>query len=66
MREEYIRDFYNVIIGVLEYRDNGDVWVRKWPATYLGYYDCRSNVTREFPSQKVLSQGNTVGSLLYR
>lgn len=66
MREEYIRDFYNVIIGILEYKDNGDIYARKWPATIVGYYDKDQDVTREFPSQKIVSQGNTVVSLLYK
>lgn len=66
MKEEYIKNFDQTIIGILETDTNGDQRVRSWPGRQIiGYYYSSRNVTTDFFG-RILSQGNTVTSLLYK
>ena len=62
-REEYVRDFYNRILGKYEYKDNGDIVVRDFYNRILGYYIKSQNVTTDF-YRRTIAKGNAVGMLL--
>lgn len=65
MKEEYIRDFSGMIIGIVEYKDNGDQVVRSFASRQiLGYYRKAENHTTDFLG-RILSRGNTAISLIY-
>ena len=65
MKEEYIRDFSGVIIGIVEYKDNGDQVVRSFASIQiLGYYRKAENHTTDFLG-RILSRGNTAIALIY-
>jgi len=66
VKTEYIRDPYNIIIGIVEYLDNGDKRVREFPSQkILGFY-MKSTDTTTDATYRILSQGDTVISLLYK
>lgn len=65
MADTYVRDFYGVILGVVEDRDNGDQIFRAFPSRQiLGYYRKSIDRTTDFYG-RILSKGNTGISLIY-
>lgn len=65
MKEEYIKTFKGVIMGILITEDNGDQTAKDFNSRQiLGYYKARYNHTTDFLG-RVIAQGNTVVSLIY-
>ena len=66
MTEEYIRTFDKKIIGIIETDEKGNQTARAFPGRQiLGYYKKDRNVTTDFYG-RVLTNGNTVISLIYK
>jgi len=66
MKEEYIKNFDNTIVGSIETRDNGDQIARNFPGRQIvGYYRKAQDHTTDFYG-RIVSRGNTVISLLYK
>lgn len=64
-KEEYIRDFQQNILGIIETDANGDQIARAWPGRQiLGFYRARYDYTTDFLGV-ILARGNTVVSLIY-
>lgn len=64
MAKEYVRDFYNRIIGSLE--DTGDeIIARDFYNKVLGYYRKRDNITQNF-YRKVIGKGNLLSGLIWQ
>lgn len=62
---EYIKLFDQTIIGIIETDRNGDQIARDFPGNQiLGYYRAKTNFTTDFYG-RMLSEGNTVISLIY-
>lgn len=66
MGKEFIRDFNNQIIGTIETKPNGDIWLRNFSQVVLGIYEKSTNTTRDFNTRRIISKGNTLLGLLYR
>lgn len=66
MTEEYIRDFTSQkIIGIIRTESNGDqVAIEYVTRRILGYYRKKINKTTDLFG-RILSEGNSVASLLY-
>lgn len=64
IRTEKITKFpSNMIIGILEYFDNGDITAREWPShKILGYYKASSDKTTDFYG-RILTNGNSIQML---
>ena len=66
MTTEYIKDFSQKILGILETDANGNQTVRNFPGRQiLGYYKKDRDVTTDF-SGRIISRGNTVIALIYK
>ena len=64
MKQEFIRTFEGVIIGILETDTNGDQIARAFPGRQiLGYYRAKYNHTTDFYG-RIVAQGNTVASFI--
>lgn len=63
MRIENIKDRDGKIIGFMEFRDDGDIYVKDFSGRYLGFYDSRIDKTKDFYG-RILFQGNMVGALI--
>lgn len=62
--EQMIRDFFGQIIGIVWNYDNGDQAILSFPGRMIkGYYRKQRNCTTDFYG-RVISQGNTVMTLL--
>lgn len=66
MSKEFIRDFNNQIIGSIETKPNGDIWLRNFSQVVLGIYEKSTDTTRDFNTRRIISRGNTLLGLLYR
>ena len=65
-KEEFIRAFNSEIIGIIEYKNNGDQIAKSFPSRQiLGYYRKAQDWTTDFYG-RVISRGNTVISLIYK
>lgn len=65
-KEEYIKTFEGVIIGIIETKENGDQLARDFSSRMiLGYYIKSRDVTTDFYG-RVVSRGNTVVSFIYK
>ena len=64
---EYIRDFdTRMVIGMLETRDNGDIYAIEFNSRkILGIYRVSTNDTIEFDTRRVVTKGNSVVSFIY-
>mgnify|MGYP004650998645 CR=1 FL=1 len=62
-RKETVKDFHNRIIGYYIYKDNGDIEARDALNKILGYYRRHTDTTTD-AYNRILSRGNTIGSLL--
>ena len=66
MTTEYIKDFSQKILGILETDTNGNQNVRNFPGRQiLGYYKKDMDITTDFYG-RIISRGNTVISLIYK
>lgn len=64
MKDEIIRDFYGVPLGIITNQPNGDVVARDFLSRQiLGYYRKNIDKTTDFYGRP-LTQGNTVLSLI--
>lgn len=64
-KEEYIRDFYGRILGIIRTQDNGDKEAVSFPGLQiLGFYKAQYNHTTDFYG-RVVAQGDTVVSFIY-
>lgn len=64
-KEEFIKDFKGVILGIIETKDDGDQVARNFPGRQiLGYYRKTQDHTTDFYG-RILSRGNTVISLIF-
>jgi len=66
-QDEYIRDFdTRQIIGILRYKDNGDIYAVEFSSRQiLGIYRKSTDDTIEFNTRKVVTKGNSVVSFIY-
>lgn len=66
VREEYIRDFdTRMIIGILRYRENGDIEAVEFSSRkILGFYRVAHDQTTDFLGRMV-AKGNCVVSFIY-
>ena len=66
MTTEYIKDFSQKILGILETDTNGNQTVRSFPGRLiLGYYKKDRDVTTDFYG-RIISRGNTAIALIYK
>jgi hypothetical protein len=66
MKEEYIRDFNKVIIGIIQTDAEGNQTGRLFNSRKIvGYYTVKDNRTRNFLLQ-IVSEGNTLVNLIYK
>lgn len=66
MATEYIKDFSQKILGILETDANGNQTVRSFPGRQiLGYYKKDRDVTTDFYG-RIISRGNTAIALIYK
>ena len=66
MTTEYIKDFSQKILGILETDTNGNQPVRSFPGRQiLGYYKKDRDVTTDFYG-RIISRGNTAIALIYK
>ena len=66
MGTEYIKNFNNVIIGIVETDAKGNQIIRNFPGRQiLGYYKKDQDITTDFYG-RILSRGNTTISLIYQ
>ena len=66
MKEEYIRDFNKVIIGIIQTDSNGEKTARLFNSRKIvGFYSPKDNRTRNFMLQ-IVSEGDTLVSLIYK
>ena len=63
VKTDTVRDFYNRIIGYLEYESNGDITVRDFYRVIKGKYDAKQDVTRDFYG-RIVAKGNVASMLL--
>lgn len=65
--EEYIRDFdTRQIIGILETKDNGDVYAYDFfTRKILGIYRVSTDDTIDFEKRQIQTKGNSVVSFIY-
>ena len=65
MKEEYIRNFNKVIIGIIQTDAEGNQTGRLFSSRKIvGYYTVKDNRTRNFMLQ-IVSEGNTLVNLIY-
>lgn len=65
MKEEYVKTFNGIIIGIIETKDNGDQVARNFPGRQiLGYYRKAEDHTTDFYG-RIISKGNTAIALIY-
>ena len=64
-KEETIRAFGGQILGTIYTDSDGSQTLKKFGGLILGTYDAQSDVTKEFGG-KIISNGNTLISLLYK
>ncbi len=64
---EYIRDFdTRMIIGILETKDNGDVYaIDFFTRKILGIYRVSTDDTIDFDRRQIQTKGNSVVSFIY-
>ena len=64
---EYIRDFdTRMVIGMLETRDNGDIYAIEFNSRKIVcIYRVSTNDTIEFDTRRVVTKGNSVVSFIY-
>lgn len=65
MLGEPIREFSGKIIAWEERKPNGDIVVRNFIGTIIGWYDAGCDVTREFGG-KVVAKGDAHGMFIGR
>ena len=66
MKEEFIRDFNKVIIGIIQTDNEGNQTGRLFTSRKIvGYYTVKDNRTRNFLLQ-IVSEGNTLVNLIYQ
>ena len=66
VKEEKIRDFSGLIIGLVQTKDNGDKAALDFPSRLiLGEYIKSQDHTIEFPSRQIVARGDTVVSFIY-
>lgn len=66
MDTEYVKDFTGNMIGIIEYKNNGDWVVRDFASkTILGFYRKAEDHTTNFVGT-IVSKGNTAISLIYK
>lgn len=64
MKSEYIKSFDKRIIGIIEYKDNGDKVARAFPSRkVLGFYEKELDHTTDF-YHRVLTRGDTAVALI--
>jgi len=65
--DEYIRDFNTrQIIGILRYKDNGDIEAVEFKSRrILGIYRASTDDTIDFMTRRVVTKGNSVVSFIY-
>lgn len=64
-KEEYIKTFDGIILGIVETQPNGDQIARDFSSRrILGYYRKAYDHTTDFIG-RVIARGNTVVSLIY-
>ena len=64
-KEEYIKTFEGVIIGIVETNSNGDQTVRNFPARQVvAKYDHNRDVTTDFYG-RIIAKGNAAVAPLY-
>ena len=61
--KEFIRDYYNKILGSIETDTLGNKIVRDFYGKILGRYDARTNTTRDFYN-RVVAKGDFSASLI--
>lgn len=61
--KEFIRDYYNRILGSIETDELGNKLIRDRYNKLLGKYDKRTNTTRDFYN-RILGKGDLSASLL--
>lgn len=65
-KEEFIKTFEGVIIGIIETKDNGDQVARDFASRQiLGYYRARYNDTTDFYGRSI-GRGNLLASLIWQ
>lgn len=66
-RDEYIKDFNTrQIIGILRYKENGDIEAIDFASRQiLGYYRASTDDTVDFKTRQVIAKGNCVVSFIY-
>jgi len=65
MKEEYIKNFNKVIVGIIQTDDEGNQTGRMFNSRKIvGYYTVKDNRTRNFMLQ-IVSEGNTLANLIY-
>lgn len=62
MAKEYIKDFYNHIIGSIETDAAGNKIVKDFYNRILGKYDASQNVTKDFYN-RIIAKGDACGML---
>lgn len=66
MKDELIKDFMGVPLGIVTYEANGDVTVRDFNSRQiLGFYRKSIDKTTDFYGRP-LTQGNTAIALIYK
>ena len=63
--QEILRDFYGRIIGYIETDNQGNRTIRDKYRKILGYYDKKSNVTRDF-YKRIIAKGDQSALLFAR
>ncbi len=64
MKTETIKDWRGVIIGFIDYKDNGDKEARKFNGGIVGKYNASLDITTDWRGHMV-SKGDTLISFLY-
>lgn len=67
MESEYIRDYTTQkILGVIRYSSNGKQTASDYVSgKVLGQYDETTNKTYEYPSMRIIANGNVLSRLIY-
>ncbi len=65
-RDEYIKDFYGRILGIIRNESNGDKTVIDFPSRkILGWYKKQFDYTTDFAG-RVIAKGDAAVSLIYK
>lgn len=66
MQQQFIKDFSQRILGIIQTMPNGDQVARAFPSREIkGFYKARSDHTTDFYG-RVISRGNTLAALIYK